>query len=290
MKKPLNRTWIILGSAAVLGLGAGILATSYLKQRIAAIESAEKNKPVRKIVVARQDLQKGDRLTFDNVAVREIPADWALSGAITPDQFERVEQAVLAYPARRGEQILWAQLEGQKSATFSARLNTGRRAITVPVDEINSISGMLEPGDTIDLVATIRKDNHSISFVLLQRVKVLATGTRVSQDEPPDGRGRTYTTITLDVTPAEARRIIAAREAGKLVALLRAPGDDQPVALAKSDSLRLLGLGENTLDTATGVPVIYGGRGQNLDRVAPLAAAGGSASAGGFAPNVPPIP
>ena len=67
------------------------------------------------------------------------------------------------------------------------KLTIGKRAITFPVDEINSISGMLQPGDKIDLIATIRQLNNDVTYPLLQDVQILATGTQLS---PRDDDGK----------------------------------------------------------------------------------------------------
>ncbi len=270
VKFKIQRSWLVFGVAAVLGLGAALLAMRYLNQRVAEIEAHGKQ-AMRKVVVAKQDLQKGAVLNPDTVAVREVPAEWAHSGAISPAQFDRAANAVLAYPAMKGEAILWAQLEGEKAPSFSARLVQGRRAVTVPVDEVSSLSGMLEPGDLIDIVVSVRKENRSITFALLQSVTVLAAGTRVTPKPEADAaRARSFTTVTLETTPEDAKRIIAAREVGKITALLRAPGDTAEISRKKSDAFALLGLSDQTVETNGGVPVIYGGTGHKLGDVPQL--------------------
>ncbi|MEO1767795.1 Flp pilus assembly protein CpaB [Thiobacter aerophilum] len=280
MKLKIQRSWLIFAVAGILGIGAALLAMRYLNQRVAEIEARGKQ-AVRKVVVAKQDLQKGAALTPETVAVREVPAEWAHSDAITPAQFDRAANAVLAYPAMKGEAILWAQLEGEKAPSFSARLTPGRRAITVPVDEVSSLSGMLQPGDLIDIVVNVRKDNRNITFALLQGVTVLAAGNRVTPGPEGDGaRTQSFTTVTLETTPEDAQRIIAAREVGKITALLRAPGDTAEISRSKRDAFALLGLSEQAIETAGGVPVIYGGAGHKLGDVPQLRLGPAGRSAG----------
>lgn len=101
-----------------------------------------------------------------------------------------------------------------------------------------------------------------MTFVMLPAVPVLATGPRATpQGETSDKRS--FTTITLDTTPEDARRIIAARDIGKITAMLRAPGDRGAISLVRSDAAALLGLG--TIGGISTVPVIYGGRGPIAD-------------------------
>jgi len=160
--------------------------------------------------------------------------------------------------------ILWSLMEGKRTPTFSARVEAGRRAMTVPVDEISSISGMLEPGDTVDLMVTLDQRGRKLTFPLLQTVQVMATGQRVV-DDPKTGDRRSYSTVTLDITPEQAQYVIVAREAGRITALLRNPQDKQPLADARSDVAQLLGLKDGAAVSNTErdlqVPVLYGGRG-----------------------------
>lgn len=130
----------------------------------------------------------------------------------------------------------------------------------MPVDEISSLSGMVEPGDRIDIVVSARNETRSFTFTLLQSIPVLATGSRVDTDtHDAQGQTRSYTTITLDTSPEDAKRVIAAREIGRVTALLRAPGDITPVSTAITDGRKLLGLPDGDGKGISSVPVIYGG-------------------------------
>jgi pilus assembly protein CpaB len=254
----LNKNWMILVAAIAVGAIAAFGAKNYINNRVADIEARDKNKATVKVVVAKEMLEKGIPLTAKNMAVRDIPKEWVHSNAITPDQFSRVEGTKLAYPAQAGEPVVWSQLEGESIPSFSSMLIAGRRAVTVPVDEISSLSGMVAPGDLIDIVVSTQKDSKNYTFTLLQSIKVLATGTQISNDKKDaQGNAMTYNTITLDTLPDDAKRIIAAREVGKITALLRSPGDESSVSMSRSDAAALLGL--SGYKGVSSVPVIYGG-------------------------------
>ncbi len=263
-KFKLGKTWVMLSVALGIGLLAALAASSYLSNRVAAIEARAKGKSVN-VVVAKSDLAKGVKLTNENVAVRAVPLEFSQSLAVTPDGFDRIDGQVLAYPVKSGEMILWSLLEGKKTPTFSSRVDAGQRAMTVPVDEINSISGLLEPGDVIDLIVTLSqkdtkdKRDKKITFPLLQAVQVMATGQR-SVDDPKSGTRREYSTVTLNTTPEQAKNIIVARDAGKITALLRNPQDKQAFG-EQVDVAALLGLkGRRSGTNSNDVPVLYGGQ------------------------------
>jgi pilus assembly protein CpaB len=227
----ISKQWIVFSIAAVCAAGSGFGAHHYLKSRVATIEARHAHGRMVKLVVANEDLPKGTHLDARTVAVRAVPEEWAHPFAIRSAQFDQYVDAELDTPARRGQPILSLQLVPPKPPAFSDRIAPGRRAVTIAVDDVSSASGMIVPGDHVDLIATFKLDSHPHLLTLLENATVLATGktTGLSQRGEP-GRGdeddrRTYTTITLDVDPDNARQILAARQRGELTAILRAPED-----------------------------------------------------------------
>lgn len=273
----LNRTGLLLGLALAAGLTAALAARHYLSGQVAAIEAKARTETVR-LVVAKTDLAGGSALTADSLAVREVPRTWAHSGAVRPEEFTRVQGERLGQPLRSGELLMWSQIQGRQVPTFSARVAAGRRAVTVPVDEISSISGLLEPGDRIDVYASLLRGGVRQSVPVLTHVRVLATGQRSD-----DGAGRSerklYTTVTLDVDTQQARNLILARESGRITAMLRNPDDSTPLADVPADLARWL-LPEVRVPVAiappVSIPVLYGGATGGTTGAAPhLAAAMG---------------
>ncbi|SER23988.1 pilus assembly protein CpaB [Solimonas aquatica] len=252
----LGRTGIVLIVALGVGVLSALSARYYFKARIAAID-AEANQRVVSVVVAKTALHKGDVLSRKTLAVRSIPRQYAHLTAVSPDEFQHIDGERIAYDLEAGEAVLWGLLESKRAPTFSARIAEGRRAVTVPVDEINSISGLLEPGDTIDLIVSFEQQGKVRAVPLLQGVKVMATGQR-SVDDPKTGEAREYETVTLDTTPEEARAVILAREGGHITALLRNP-DDVPGPSSSSDLNAWLYGKPAAAGRSNSVPVLYGG-------------------------------
>jgi hypothetical protein len=108
---------------------------------------------------------------------------------------------------------------------------------------------MLQPGDRIDLLLTVRpapvagQVQPEITRTVMQGVPVLATGRQsraLLADEP--GAGRPYTAITVEVEPDQALRLVVAQRSGRLTAVLRNPDDRATVAEPRLDVNALLGL------------------------------------------------
>jgi pilus assembly protein CpaB len=261
----INKTWLSLGVALTIGLLTALGARSFLSHQVAAIEARSHQETV-DVVVAKTEITAGTTLSRQNLAVRQVPVDFAQSGAVRPEDFARIDGKAIAYNLRSGEMIMWSQMQTERAPTFSARLAPGRRAITVVVDEINSISGMLEPGDLIDLMFAVDQNGQKVVLPLLQSVQVMATGQRVA-DDPQSGERTQFATVTLNTTPEQAKNIIIARETGKLTALLRNPNDKEPIGNKSLDMAALFGgrlVAHRDAPSMRGVPVLYGGSGAKL--------------------------
>lgn len=256
-----QRSVAMLCIALVAGLLAMWAARQHIQGRIQQIEAQARVPTVQRIVAA-QDLPAGVRLSSEHLAVRSFPAGLTASDSLSPDSYAMLDGRLLKTPLRAGDAVLPAHTATERSLPFSARLGQGRRAITMPIDAINSASGLLEPGDLIDLYVSFDHQRKRITAPLLQGVLVLATGASIDADAGRNGISG-YSTVTLDTAPEDAIKLVAARQSGTITALLRRADDDKPTQRAsRGDLASLLGVQQ----PATGVqapsraPVIYGDR------------------------------
>jgi pilus assembly protein CpaB len=231
----LNKNWLLLTGAIVIGAIAFFLSYSAINTKIKQLdEDANKGKVMASVVVASRNLQPGELINSSSVSLRKIPQEFINSSSITGENFESVDGQGLLLAVKAGEPILTSYTVTRGGAYFSGTLKPGRRALTIEVDEISSISGMLRAGDKIDILVTAKQPkkvgivaaaSEDLTFPLLSNLAVLATG----QAQRGSGNATvTYTHITLDVTPDEANSIIAAKTGGKMTAVLRSPKDELP--------------------------------------------------------------
>lgn len=239
----INRNFLMLFLALLLGTAGVYLANAFIKERIAAFEASHKDDTkMVEVVVPRRDLPRGTRIVADDLATRQIPTQWVHRGTVTESTYRIAEGQRLTYDAEEGKPLLWAHLESGSVPTFSGKLPEGMRALTIPVDEVNSLSGFLQPLDQIDLILTYKPGKEKITIPLLQNVLVLATGIKTVVDKVANNNGaRTYRTVTLQVTPKDAKRIVLAREAGSITAVLRHPDDEVLASKASMTVATLFG-------------------------------------------------
>ncbi len=225
--------------AVIFGIAAAGFTYLYLRMKenelLAAMQAREGRQV--SVVVAKQDLPQGSPINGTTMAVRDIPAELAYPDVVTPDTFASYENNFLSKPMGAGTPLLKTFVQQEVARDFSDTIALGRRAMTLQVDEINSIAGFIRPGNRIDLFARLPSetkgsqatDDQDRVVPLLQNIEVLATGREAASDYQAkyievSGRNRnpfTYTTLTVNVSPEQAALLAAAREKGDLVALLR---------------------------------------------------------------------
>lgn len=235
MAVSINKNWLLLAGAIALGGLAFFLSNKAINSRISQLEEeATRGKTMVRVVVANRPLGAGELIDSSVVSVREIPSEFVNKTTIVPDTYDAVDGQALQVDVQRGEPLLTSYTASRGGEVFAAVIKAGRRALTLEVDEISSISGMLRPGDRIDLLLTARPPEASsggvagreVTFPMLSNIEVLATG-QAQKAKPAAGEAAAagFSHITLDVTPEESTRIIVAKTAGKLTAVLRSPGD-----------------------------------------------------------------
>ena len=97
-------------------------------------------------------------------------------------------------------------------------LSPNDRLISIPVDEVACVAGLVRPGDFVDILTTLpvadarTRTELPVTYTLLQNVPVIATGS--TTDPAGVGRGETFATVTVSVPSKDANKlayVIAAR-------------------------------------------------------------------------------
>ena len=94
------------------------------------------------------------------------------------------------------------------------------RAVSVRVNDVVGVAGFLLPGNHVDVVTAYREGQETRSETVVQNVKVLAVDQTASTDknEPVVVRA-----VTLEVTPADAEKLVLAEQRGTIQLALRNP-------------------------------------------------------------------
>jgi pilus assembly protein CpaB len=204
-------------------------------------------------------MEKGDILRQEDISSRTVPADLVPADAVTPDTYESFVGQVLRAPLAQGAPLSASAVD-LVADHFSNVINKGDVAYTIQVDDTNSMSGLIVPGDHVDILLMVTEESSVKIMPLQSNVMVLATGHRAKgvQNADPNAANE-YSNITLELTPPEAQRVAIAGKAGELRLILRQAGYDQPFNLRELSKADLLKIGIPR--KSTGVEYIVGGRG-----------------------------
>jgi len=196
--------------------------------------------PVKEILVAGEDLATGTFVKPEHLKWQQWPEDGVIEGYMIKDEASEqdLDGAVVRTHLYAGEPITKSRVVHPGERGFlAAVLEVGQRAVSVPVDATSGISGLVFPGDTVDVILTFEtavKDEDSgenltryFSETLLQDIRVLAIDQAV---ENVDGAAKVAKTATLEVEPKQAEKVALALEIGTLsLSLLSLAREEEPV-------------------------------------------------------------
>ena len=208
----------------IAGILLTMLAIIVARQRISAVESAILGKAApTEIVVAANPIPTGATFTMENLSKRAVPSAGTSRRNVPASDFSLLLGARAKVEISEGEPVLWTDVEEPFAAdSFSLTIMKGRRAMTIEADRKASFSGLLRPGDHVDLLQE-GKDRRGFK-PLLFHVPVLAVN-RHFLPLSSGGEEDEIDTITVSVTPDEATRLSTAAREGSISWLLRNPGD-----------------------------------------------------------------
>ena len=214
-----RRTTLIV--AIVLAIGTGWLTLNYLSglQR-----QANGNGAPRTIVVASQDIPARVPITAAMVATVSRPAS-----AVEPDALVDPAKAVgalslISIPA--GATITESKVGHPTDVGLPVRLKPGMRAISIQIDKVKGVSGLIEPGDFVDVIAVLPRVGNKPppAATILRGIRVLSVGDSLEYSSAtPSPQEANSTTVTLEVTPKQADLISMADLNTVLRLALRSP-------------------------------------------------------------------
>lgn len=216
-KKPL----IIAG---IMGIIAVALVFSYLKK----VEQSNVVTEIEygKVVVAKTQIPVRTKVKEPMLDEIIVSLDSIHRDAVT--EVDEILGKVTNQVIFEGEQILSAKFEDALNLRELAFIiEEGKRGVAVGISDIKGLGGNVKPGDHVDVVGVFQSSITGVdsSFTILTDVMVKAVGKSLGpEDEDESGKGSART-VTLEVTPQQAERLILSDERGSLRLTLRHPDE-----------------------------------------------------------------
>jgi len=231
--------------------GLGWLAYQALNPSPAAAVSVPR--AMVRVLVAAQPLQTGVLLKDSDVREREMPSSMVPEGAIHTgeDALAEIRGAMLRRYLNPGDPLVRGEVLRPRDRGFlAAVLTPGTRAVSIGVDAKTGASGLISPGDIVDVILTQEFQRSEtparrrvVAETVLNNIRVIAVDQQIAQGAASTpaaptasgGAHRVASTVTLQVTPEQSERVAVAERLGRLVLTVRPiEGDSasQPAASA----------------------------------------------------------
>jgi len=199
--------------------------------------------------VAARPLSKGTLAREEDFVVRTASPGQVPAGAIvdTPDAKASLPGSLVRNFLDVGTPVTMQDILRPSDRGFLASvLAPDTRAISIKVDEESGVSGLIRPGDFVDVILTQvfdNKDNkeeakRALSETVLGNIRVIAIDQEIAQgarQEDAQGKkaaapvvhpgGKLAQTVSLELAPEQVKRITVARQLGKLSLVIRAAVD-----------------------------------------------------------------
>jgi len=193
-----------------------------------------------KVLVAVTNIMPGQPLDDTNVAFKDWPKDKMPQDAVTShEQYVERSLRVAAVP---NEVIMAAKLNEKGVFGGSSEIPTGMRVATVPVTVTKTHSGLILPGDRVDVVVTYTMHkttggqmNTQMGEIrkaktILQYIEVFATDNiRISAVPNGENKEISAKNISLLVNPDQYNLLALAEVKGQISLALRHRGDSAEV-------------------------------------------------------------
>lgn len=247
---------IMLIAAVALGLIAVLFARTFLgggNENAGPAVAAVRTVPT---VIAAADIKFGEKIKPEMVKVVDWPANSLPQGS-----FQRLEELTMGAGRTAMRPIVANEILTENSlATGANRLSTAQllnpqmRAVSVPVNEVSGVAGLIFPGDRVDVFMS-RQPEEALPYseLLAQGARVLAVGVdmNVGKEKP-----EIVKSATIEVTPLQAQKIALAVTVGQLNLALRHFSDESRVRL---QTAQVMDLNDGTITRLVRKPTSGGG-------------------------------
>ncbi len=229
---------VILLLSVLIGLAAFWLTSRYLKSEQQKLYAGVQKV---KVIAASRDLPANTVLKFEDLGMRDEFKTAVGDNIVMPEDLNLILDKRIRYGLKKNEPVWWSIVEAasKRKAGLSPSIRPGMRAISVAVSGADTVSGLVQPSDRVDILGTfslpsrtVPGEMETVTLTVLQDVSVLACGQQLARGDQPGGadsfRPGGYNTVTLEVSAREAELLVFIqhmRGLGQLSLSLRNPED-----------------------------------------------------------------
>ncbi|KRQ08292.1 Flp pilus assembly protein CpaB [Bradyrhizobium manausense] len=185
--------------------------------------------------VAAHPLPKGTLAREEDFTVRSVSPEHVPQGAIleTPESKTGLPGSLIRRFVEAGSPVTLQDILRPRDRGFLASvLAPDSRAISIKVDEEAGVSGLIRPGDHVDVVLTqvfekADPARRALSETVLRNVRVIAIDQEIAEGGRPSSgmAGKQSQTVSLELAQEQVKKITVAKQLGTLSLAVRAAVD-----------------------------------------------------------------
>ena len=218
----MNRKTITIAVVAVLALGLGFVVYGILTAQ------RKPPPPPKNVVVSTLAVPKNAKIIPSMLSVVQKPAEEAPPDALSDPAQTAGDVATADIPA--GAIVTVAMIGKPPTPPPDlVIIPKGMRAMTLQIDPVKGVAGLLRPGDRVDVVAALTHGGPQIATTIVVDARVLAVGSDTQRVAPQASPGAIAgpvvpaTTVTLALTPSQVDEVASADLNGYVRLVLRPP-------------------------------------------------------------------
>lgn len=237
--------------AILLGLAGAFVVRQQLQKPDAVALLPAAAPKIQKILVpiAAAEITSGHQMAMNDIVVRSYtPEEFAKSEYRNKAYMPNTTQIIgrtLRQMVKPGEvfspDMFYSDGHGPGIADL---LKPGYRAVTVPVENIGAVMGFARPGSFVDVLfrSESSQKRPEITLTLLEMIEVLAIDKTIEpgRDITLGNNNTSKGTVTLAVTPPQAKALKVIEGRGQLSLSLRNPDDPANIVPVSKTSQRLV--------------------------------------------------
>jgi pilus assembly protein CpaB len=230
----MNARRIPLIVGILLALGTGVLLLNYLGSLRAATPAVA----MKTIVLAAIDIPARAQITAAMVRTTERPATNVDPDSLVDPRAVVGKYSLITIPA--GSVLTATRVGSADAFALPSRLPIGMRAVSISIDRVKGVAGLIQPGDRVDVIAVPARAGNETprASAILRGVLVLAMGSELETARAtPSPDNQNLTTVTLALTPKQVDLLAAADTYTTLRLALRPP--KEPIRAFPAEPLTL---------------------------------------------------
>jgi pilus assembly protein CpaB len=240
------RTIVFVLAALLIAGGTAFVARGLLTQKPQPV-AAQQETSGKKVLVAKANLPAGTLIKEEDVEWQKWPEDGINAAYLVEGQADSssVAGAVVRRGIAAGGPITETMIARPGDRGFlAAVLAPGMRAMSIDIDDQTAISGLLFPGDHVDLMLLMQMPalegvngeevvgpdsfEPHIAETFLEDIRIIAIDRIINDIEGQEPQK--LSTVTVELTPKQVEMVHSVRDIGDLALSLRGLATDKQPA------------------------------------------------------------